>query len=82
MKKNKNHKKKKNSIKEYEKREIMSPKNIIELTSTVDILMILLSLGTMVVRKVFFLFLEKNTQKTPQKNTQKKHQSKIKKHQK
>ena len=74
--------KKKNSIKEYEKREIMSPKNIIELTSTVDILMILLSLGTMVVRKVFFLFLEKNTQKTPKKNTQKKHQSKIKKHQK
>ena len=44
-KKNKNHKKKKNSIKEYEKREIMSPKNKIEITSTVDILMILLSLG-------------------------------------
>ena len=37
--------KKKNSIKEYEKREIMSPKNKIEITSTVDILMILLSLG-------------------------------------
>ena len=38
-------KKKNNSIKEYEKREIMSPKNKIEITSTVDILMILLSLG-------------------------------------
>ena len=37
--------------------------------------------GAMVVRKVFFLFLEKNTQKTPKKNTQKKHPTKIKKHQ-
>lgn len=37
--------KKKNSIKEYEKREIMPPKNKIEITSTVHILMILLSLG-------------------------------------
>ena len=36
---------KKNLIKEYKKREIMSPKNKIEITSTVDILMILLSLG-------------------------------------
>ena len=43
--KDENHTKKKNSIKEYEKREIMSPKNKIEITSTVDILMILLSLG-------------------------------------
>ena len=36
---------KKNSIKEYKKREIMSPKNKIEITTKVHILMMLLSLG-------------------------------------